>query len=57
MTNHTLKGFLGDLVKDGITKITPLGCGSKDLSMSWYGLRASTIQWTAEERTIQISIP
>lgn len=57
MTNHTLKGFLGDLVKDGITKITLLGCGSKDLSMSWYGLRASTIQWTAEERTIQISIP
>lgn len=50
MTNHALDSFLGDLVKDGITKIIRLGGGSKDPSMGKFGLKANKIQWTDEER-------
>lgn len=36
MTNHALGNFLGDLVKEGITKVARLGNGSKE---DWIGKR------------------
>ncbi|KAL8770000.1 MAG: hypothetical protein Q9209_004247 [Squamulea sp. 1 TL-2023] len=40
MTNHALDNFLGDLIKQGITKVARIGSGSKEEWMDKYTLQS-----------------
>lgn len=52
MTNHALDNFLGDLVKQGITKIARIGGGSKEEWMDKYTLPSIRKKFEKGERSL-----
>ena len=52
MTNHALDNFLGDLVKQGITKIARIGSGSKEEWMDKYTLPSIRKTFERSERSL-----